>query len=65
MAGDAALFTCEDAVEAAWAAVDPVLEKHHEVRRYHRRSWGLKEADAIIAADRGWHNPGPQEASGA
>jgi glucose-6-phosphate 1-dehydrogenase len=65
MAGDGALFTREDAVEAAWAAVDPVLEKHHEVRRYHRRSWGPKEADAIIAADGGWHNPGPKEGSGA
>jgi len=65
MAGDGALFTREDAVEAAWAAVDPVLEKHHEVRRYHRRSWGPKEADAIIAADGGWHNPGPKEASEA
>ena len=65
MAGDGALFTREDAVEAAWAAVDPVLEKHHGVRRYHRRSWGPKEAGAIIAADGGWHNPGAKEASGA
>jgi glucose-6-phosphate 1-dehydrogenase len=64
MAGDGALFTREDAVEAAWAAVDPVLEKHLEVSPYHRRSWGPKEADAIIADDGGWHNPGPKEASG-
>ena len=28
MAGDGALFTREDAVEAAWAVVDPVLKKH-------------------------------------
>ena len=26
MAGDGALFTREDAVEAAWAVVEPVLE---------------------------------------
>ena len=26
MAGDGALFTREDAIEAAWAAVDPVLQ---------------------------------------
>lgn len=26
MAGDGALFTREDAVEAAWAVVDPILE---------------------------------------
>ena len=65
MAGDGALFTREDAVEAAWAAVDPVLKTHHQVRPYHRGGWGPKEADAIIAADGGWHNPGPKEASGA
>jgi glucose-6-phosphate 1-dehydrogenase len=61
MAGDGALFTREDAVEAAWAAVEPILKTHHEVRVYHRRSWGPKEADAIIAADGGWHNPSPKE----
>ncbi len=57
MAGDGALFTREDAVEAAWAVVDPVLKTHHRVRPYKRRSWGPKEADAIIASDGGWHNP--------
>jgi glucose-6-phosphate 1-dehydrogenase len=57
MAGDGALFTREDAVEAAWAVVDPVLDTHHRARSYKRRSWGPKEADAIIAADGGWLNP--------
>jgi glucose-6-phosphate 1-dehydrogenase len=57
MAGDGALFTREDAVEAAWMVVDPVLKVHHRVRFYKRRSWGPKDADAIIAADGGWHNP--------
>jgi glucose-6-phosphate 1-dehydrogenase len=66
MVGDGALFTREDAVEAAWAAVDPVLKTHDKVRRYRRGSWGPKEADAIIAADGEWHNPKrPKEASGA
>ena len=66
MAGDGALFTREDAVEAAWVAVDPVLETHHKVRPYRRGSWGPKEAAAIIAAGGGWHNPGrPKVASGA
>jgi len=31
MTGDGALFTREDAVEAAWAVVDPVLKAHHRV----------------------------------
>jgi glucose-6-phosphate 1-dehydrogenase len=57
MAGDGALFTREDAIEAAWAVVDPVLKNHHRVHPYKRRSWGPKEADAIIASDGGWHNP--------
>ena len=57
MAGDGALFTREDAVEAAWMVVDQVLKTHHRVRSYKRRSWGPKQADAIIAADGGWHNP--------
>jgi glucose-6-phosphate 1-dehydrogenase len=64
MAGDGALFTREDAVEAAWAVVDPVLKKHPRVRPYKRGSWGPKEADAIIEAEGGWHNPRPREASG-
>ena len=60
MAGDGALFTREDAVEAAWVAVDPVLKAHHLVRPYKRGSWGPKEADALIAADSRWHNPVPE-----
>ena len=65
MVGDGALFTREDAVEAAWAVVEPVLTNHHKVRPYLRGSWGPKEADAIITANGGWHNPElPKEASG-
>ena len=64
MAGDGALFTREDAVEAAWAVVEPVLKTHHRARPYKRGSWGPKEADAIIASDGCWHNPRPKEASG-
>ena len=63
MAGDGALFTREDAVEAAWAVVAPVLKTHHRVRPYQRGSWGPKAADALIASDGRWHNPGLKEAS--
>jgi glucose-6-phosphate 1-dehydrogenase len=65
MIGDGALFTREDAVEAAWAVVNPVLKTHHRVRPYRRGSWGPKEADALIASDGGWHNPTLKEASGS
>jgi glucose-6-phosphate 1-dehydrogenase len=57
MVGDGALFTREDAVEAAWAVVDPVLKKHYRARVYKRHSWGPKGADALIASDGRWHSP--------
>ena len=62
MAGNGALFTREDAVEAAWAVVDPVLTKHHRATSYKRGSWGPKEAALLIAADGCWHNPTPGRA---
>jgi glucose-6-phosphate 1-dehydrogenase len=61
MIGNGALFTREDAVEAAWAVVDPVLENHHRVRLYRRLSWGPKEADAIVAPGGRWYNPRAEE----
>jgi glucose-6-phosphate 1-dehydrogenase len=64
MAGDGALFTRENAVEAAWKVVDPVLKTHHRVHVYKRRCWGPKDADAIIAADGGWHNPSSADSAG-
>ncbi len=57
MAGDGALFTREDAVEAAWAVVDPVLDVHHRAHTYKPGSWGPKQADKLIAVDGSWHNP--------
>jgi glucose-6-phosphate 1-dehydrogenase len=57
MAGDGALFTREDAVEAAWAVVDPVLRNHHGVRFYKRGTWGPRQANVMIARDGGWRNP--------
>jgi glucose-6-phosphate 1-dehydrogenase len=60
MAGDGALFTREDAVEAAWAVVDGVLKKHKPVRSYRRGTWGPKEANALLAPGDSWHAPGPE-----
>ena len=64
MVGNGALFTREDAVEAAWAVVDPVLKKHHKVLPYRRGGWGPKAADTIIASNGSWRNPRPNEALG-
>ena len=63
MSGNGALFTREDAVEAAWAVVDPVLDQHHRARPYKPGSWGPKQADALIAAHGSWHNPIPGKAA--
>jgi len=64
MAGDGALFTREDAVEAAWAVVEPVLRTHHRTHPYKYGTWGPKEADALIARDGRWHNPKPEKVAG-
>lgn len=61
MAGDGALFTSQDAVEAAWAVVDPVLLNHSPVLPYATGSWGPAAAEALIASDGGWHNPTVRE----
>ena len=59
MIGDGALFTREDAVEAAWAVVDPVLKAHSRAIPYKRRGWGPKQADALLAPGSRWHDPAP------
>jgi glucose-6-phosphate 1-dehydrogenase len=63
MAGDGALFAREDAVEAAWAVVEPVLKNHHRVRPYKKHTWGPKQADTLIASDGGWRNPDLKQGS--
>jgi glucose-6-phosphate 1-dehydrogenase len=57
MRGDGALFTREDAVEAAWAVVEPVLKQHAKAIPYRRGSWGPREADALIGGSGRWRNP--------
>ncbi|MFY9549795.1 MAG: glucose-6-phosphate dehydrogenase [Thermoanaerobaculia bacterium] len=58
MRGDATLFVREDAVEAAWAVVDEVLDDVTPVYPYAPGSWGPKEADRLTADFEGWHSPG-------
>ncbi|MGH9359851.1 MAG: glucose-6-phosphate dehydrogenase [Terriglobia bacterium] len=57
MRGDALLFVRQDAVEAAWSIVDPVLETDKAVQVYEPGSWGPAEADRLAADIGGWHNP--------
>ena len=59
MAGDGALFTREDAVEAAWAVVDPVLKKHHRAIKLQARHVGAEGGRQRCWGRVGvWHNPG-------
>ncbi len=60
--GDASLFARQDSVEAAWEVVDPVLGTATPLHEYEPGTWGPAEADALIAADGGWHSPAPADA---
>lgn len=57
MRGDPILFSREDAVEAAWRVVDPILGDATPVHEYEPGSWGPREAERLIAEVGGWHNP--------
>jgi glucose-6-phosphate 1-dehydrogenase len=52
MAGDPTLFARQDAVEAAWAIVEPVLDRSSPVFRYDCGSLGPSEAKSLV--DGGW-----------
>ena len=60
--GDASLFAREDAVEATWRVVDPILKHITALHEYEPGTWGPLEADRIIADTGGWDNPKPREA---
>jgi glucose-6-phosphate 1-dehydrogenase len=57
MQGDAMLFVREDAVEAAWAIVDPILGNTTPLEEYEPGSWGPHEADRLAIDVGGWHDP--------
>jgi glucose-6-phosphate 1-dehydrogenase len=57
MHGDATLFVREDAVEAAWAIVEPILASVTTLHPYEPGSWGPREADRLAIDAGGWHNP--------
>jgi glucose-6-phosphate 1-dehydrogenase len=59
--GDATLFNREDAVDAAWRVIDPILGNVIPVHEYEPGSWGPPEADAIAFDIGGWHNPAPTD----
>ncbi|MDO9221188.1 MAG: glucose-6-phosphate dehydrogenase [Thiobacillus sp.] len=58
--GEAMLFARQDAVEAAWRIVEPVLSHRDPVCGYEAGTWGPPEADLLLAGGR-WHNPRPPQ----
>ena len=58
MMGDASLFAREDAVEAEWRIVAPILDSATPPHEYPPGTWGPAEADRLIDPPGGWHKPG-------
>ncbi|MGH9059065.1 MAG: glucose-6-phosphate dehydrogenase, partial [Acidimicrobiales bacterium] len=63
MTGDASLFAREDAVEAAWAVVDRVLDAATSPHAYEPATWGPEEATALMARHGGWQDRRLQRSS--
>jgi glucose-6-phosphate 1-dehydrogenase len=57
MKGDPLLFVRQDAVEAAWMIVDPILNNVVPVQGYDSSTWGPEEADRLAVDVGGWSNP--------
>jgi glucose-6-phosphate 1-dehydrogenase len=57
MEGEATIFAREDAVEAAWAIVDPVLDGTVPVHPYEPGSWGPAEAARLASNAGRWQEP--------
>jgi glucose-6-phosphate 1-dehydrogenase len=57
MRGDQLLFVRQDAVEAAWAIVDPILGDCCPVETYEPGTWGPPDARELAAEIGGWHDP--------
>jgi len=55
--GDQSLFANEEAVEAQWRIVDPVLSNPSPCHEYEPGTWGPSEADRLTAEVDGWIDP--------
>ncbi len=57
MKGDQLLFVRQDAVEAAWAIVEPILGDCCPTEVYEPGTWGPPDARDLAADIGGWHDP--------
>jgi glucose-6-phosphate 1-dehydrogenase len=58
--GDTALFTSDEAVEAAWRVVDPVLDLPGPIETYAPGTWGPPSAARVVDGNVAWHDPQPE-----
>jgi glucose-6-phosphate 1-dehydrogenase len=57
MRGDPMLFVRQDAVEAAWAIVEPILGDCCPTELYEPGTWGPPDSRELAADIGGWHDP--------
>ncbi|MFN8532752.1 MAG: glucose-6-phosphate dehydrogenase [Dehalococcoidia bacterium] len=57
MRGDATLFARQDAVEACWRIVDPVLGNSTPLNRYEPGTWGPQAQDRLMDPGDAWWDP--------
>jgi glucose-6-phosphate 1-dehydrogenase len=55
--GNRVPFARQDAVEAAWRVVDPILGDAVAVHEYAQGSWGPQQADSLLPDGDTWHDP--------
>ena len=54
MKGDFTLFARQDAVEAAWEVVEPILNDATPIHNYEMGSWGPAQAEELTRDVGGW-----------
>jgi glucose-6-phosphate 1-dehydrogenase len=59
MKGDLTLFASEQAVEAEWRVVAPILGDVVPLQEYEPGTWGPVQANPRSVPPRGWHDPRP------
>ena len=57
MKGDSTLFAREDAVEAEWRIVTPILASPTTPHEYQVGTWGPAQADRLVDRPGGWQKP--------
>lgn len=55
--GDRQLFAREDAIEATWRIVQPLLDKPGRIHHYEPGSWGPEAAHSLLRGHRNWQEP--------